>query len=344
MAKTGSNAANAMLDAHVRFEADRLAGSGLDDTVREEVAALFGWLRTVRLADLAPPGHLAGVVGRLAAEAAVTEELADLLSDALAAVQGVLLEEDAAVAELLPRDAFDDLVEVLAGMADARREILDVLTTSDAYTQLVSHVLYHGVKRYVLTENLIARKIPGASALVRLGQRGLTSAAPRLEASVDRQLLAFVEANIADTLRESRRYLDTMLDEGVLTAMAAEAWEANSDRSVASVAALADTGQLRDTVRPAIHMWEHLRVTGVLQMIVGAVVQDGLERHGDRPVGDLLADLGVTEDAVTRHVVDAVRPALEQARASGFLESSIRRRLEPFYSSYRSRSAPASES
>ena len=41
---------------------------------------------------------------------------------------------------------------------------------------------------------------------------GLASAAPGLEGNVDRQLSGFVQANIADTLRESQRFLDGMLD------------------------------------------------------------------------------------------------------------------------------------
>jgi delta 1-pyrroline-5-carboxylate dehydrogenase len=60
----------------------------------------------------------------------------------------------------------------------------------------------------VLTENVIARKVPGASSLVRLGKRGLNAAVPQLEAGVDRQLKTFVQANVSDTLKDSRRYLD----------------------------------------------------------------------------------------------------------------------------------------
>ena len=42
-------------------------------------------------------------------------------------------------------------------------------------------MLYRGVKDYVLTENVLARRIPGASSIVRFGQRGLNTAAPGLE-------------------------------------------------------------------------------------------------------------------------------------------------------------------
>ncbi len=329
-----------MLDAHVRFELERLTGAGLEESVRDEVDAVFGWLRTVRLADLAPAHELAAAAGQLAAEAVVSEELIDLASDLVAGGHRVLVEEEGSVEDLLSRDDYDALVAVLTGMEDARSEILELLTTSNAYAKLVSHVLYNGVKRYVLTENLLARKIPGASALVRLGQRGLTSAAPKLEANVDRQLLAFVQANVADTLRESQRYLDEMLDGPMLTATAEEIWDAQAGRSMASIATLADSEQVAEVVRLLANMWEQLRLTGVLAQVVQSAVAMVLERHHDRLVGDLLAELSVTQEAVAAHLLAVVAPGVELARADGYLESRIRNRLEAFYASYKPAGTP----
>ena len=47
-----------MLDAHVRFEVDRLTGEGLEESVRTEVEALFGWLDQVTLDDLVSAGQV----------------------------------------------------------------------------------------------------------------------------------------------------------------------------------------------------------------------------------------------------------------------------------------------
>lgn len=330
----------AMLDAHVRFEMERLAGPGLDESVHEEVDALFGWLRSVRLGEIAPAGEAAAAIGQLAAEASVTDELIGLLGEFVAGIHRVVLEEEGAVEDLLRQEDYDGLVAVLAGMEDARHEILDILTTSEAYTKLVAHVLYHGVKSYVLTENLLARKIPGASRLVRLGQRGLTSAAPKLEAGVDRQLLAFVQANIADTLGESRRYLDEMLDEEVLMSMAQEIWQNDAGRTVASVAVLAEPEQVAELVRQSGSIWEYLRTSGTLQQSVQAGVEHVLRRHSGRSVGEILTGLGVTKEAVATHVLAIIRPGIDHAREAGYLESRIRHRLEAFYSSYEPGTTP----
>ncbi len=43
---------DAMLDAHVRHELNRWTGHGISQTLTEEVAALFDWLKSVRLDDV----------------------------------------------------------------------------------------------------------------------------------------------------------------------------------------------------------------------------------------------------------------------------------------------------
>jgi hypothetical protein len=323
-----------MLDAHVQFELEQWTGQALDDTVREQVDALVAWLRTVRLADIAPADDIAGVVADLLSDLPLTDDLVALVGEAIAAGHEALCARDGTVGDLVRRQDYDTLVALLITMEDARRELMTAVTESTAYTRLVAHVLYHGLKGYVLTENVLARKIPGASSLVRLGQRGLNSAAPRLEANVDRQLTAFVQANVSDTLRESRRYLDATLDEQMLTAMADDTWETNSGRSVASVVAMLDLDDVDALVALGGDAIRHLRDSGLLADVAETVTRDLLQRHGDRPVGDLLDAVGITEEALARDAASLLRPVVEHAHATGFLESRIRARLAPFYAAY----------
>jgi hypothetical protein len=44
-----------ILEAHVRFELDRWSGAALDQSLTEEVAALFTWLGTVFVTDFVTP-------------------------------------------------------------------------------------------------------------------------------------------------------------------------------------------------------------------------------------------------------------------------------------------------
>jgi hypothetical protein len=320
-----------VLEAHVRFVVERWSGPVLEDVVREHAEAVLGWLGGVTLREVAPPPETAAALAAVADEVPVTEALEDLLADAVRAVRAALADREETVGDVVAAEEADVVVAVAARMEDARRDLLDVLTASEAYTELVGQIVYLGLKGYVLTENVLAKRIPGASSLVRLGQRGLSSAAPRLEAGVDRQLTAFVQSSIAETLQETRRYLDATLDEDRLRALGAEVWEVLAERSLASLVAAVDEPDADAVLGTGGPLGRRLRDSGLLGDLVEAVAGSLLERHGDRTVAALLDDLGVDTARVTTDVVALLRPAVERARESGLLEERVRAELEPFY-------------
>lgn len=319
---------HAMLDAHVRYELERWAGDRFPQAVREEVDALFAWLGTVTLRDLAPDTE---ALARAASGLRVTDELVATAAEVAAAAHRTLSVDQTRIGDLLSREDVQAVNARVAAMEDARREVLDLVTTSEAYSRLVAHVVYHALKAYALTENVFARKIPGASSLVRLGQRSLSSAAPGLEANVDRQLTAFVQANISDTLRESRRFLDTTLDATMLAAMADEAWDDIAARTIASATTAVTGDDVHALVGALGPLARQLLESGLVGDLVAAGVATVVDRERDRTVAALLDELGIDAGRVAQEVVVLLRPAVRRAVETGYAEARVRARLEPFY-------------
>jgi hypothetical protein len=316
-----------MLEAHVTFELAAWTGEAGTDALATEVAAALDWLADLRLAEVVSPSAVGAAVDALP----VTDELVELVAQVLLAGRRAEVESPVTVGDVVRREDVDAVAAWVVDAEELRGRAVTAVTTSEAYTRLVAHVLYHGVKSYVLTENVFARKIPGASSLVRLGQRGLNAAAPQLEAGVDRQLTAFVQANVADTLKESRRYLDRTLDAAMLTTMVEDAWRSVRDGTVGELADAVPADDLRSAVRLLGPMVRQAGEAGLLAEVAEAGTAALLEQHGDRPVADLLADLGLSRDLLVEHVVALAGPVLERAVSTGLLEARIRSRLQPFY-------------
>lgn len=325
----------ALLEAHVAFVLARWSGEGLSEAVAAHVTAVREWLETVTVADLAPAEPTAAVIGQWAAELSFPDELVAFVADVAASGHTVLAEHPGLVGDLVAAADYDAVVALVAEQEELRREVIAALTGSKAYRRLVSHVLYQGLKAYLLTENLIARKVPGASSLVRLGQRGLTSAAPKLEAGLDRRLTAFVETNLGETLRESRRYLESTLDPQMLGEMADEAWSSVEERSLGSLTGMLDpevTRVLVTLIGPVLRRWQE---AGLLAEVAEAVVLTVLTDHAEDLVGPLLESWELPLERWTEQVVELLRPAWAGAVASGLLESRVRAELEPFYATLR---------
>jgi hypothetical protein len=311
----------------VQFELSAWTGEAAHHSLAAEIVAVLDWLGDVRLADVVSPAAVGAAVDALP----VTDELVELAVLGLVAGRHAAVESSVTLGEAVRRDDVDAFAEWVVEAQELRDRAVTAVTSSEAYTRLVAHVLYHGVKSYVLTENVLARKIPGASSLVRLGQRGLNAAAPQFEAGVDRQLTTFVQANIADTLKESRRYLDTTLDEALLTSMVEDAWRSVRDGTVGALAEAVPSEDLEWAVRLLGPVVRQAGEAGLLAEVVQAATGALVQQHGERPVGQLLADLGLHRNLLVEHIVALASPALEQAASTGLLEARIRARLEPFY-------------
>ena len=202
------------------------------------------------------------------------------------------------------------------------------------YSRLISNVLYHGIKNFLLTENVLARNIPGASSLVRLGKRSLNAASPKLEGGIDRQLIKFVNANIQDTIAESETFLNTALDPALMRKLGDEAWETNATTAVGDLAVYVDVDSLSAIVAVVEKFWLHYRETPLFTALVAAVVRHFFARYGEQDVRSFLEAMGITEDVARREASALVTPWLEQARDSGYAEQRLRVRLGAFYAQY----------
>jgi hypothetical protein len=324
----------AMLAAHVQFELDRWRAEQGTGTLAAEVSALYAWLAQVRLDDLVDVAAVQQAAVQVLCRGELSDAAVDAVVDAVIAGHLATGEHRTTLAELVPREQYDRAARAVAGMAGAREEVITQVTTSEVYSRLMSHVLYQGIKNYVQSENLIAKKVPGAAALMRFGQNAVNAAAPALEQSVDRQLTAFVNSNISDTIRDSRDYLVDALDEAVLGAVADEVWQRNADVTVAQGVGLVPAEALAEVVRAAWQAWLVMRSTPFVESVVRQAVADFVAMQGQWAVADLLGDAGLTEDVAVDLVAAVVGPAVALADSDGLLEQRIRARLAPFYDWY----------
>ncbi len=328
------NANQAMLEAHVKFEVDRLTGSGLAQTITQEVPAFFDWLDTTSLADLITPKAAAKLFLSTTETIELTPDAAEMLATVVRGVHVAAMKDKSKLRDVVSHESFEQVAGSVAQMAELRAAVTAQITTNEVYASLISHVLYQGIKNYLQAENVIARKVPGASTLMRMSQNAINSAAPKLEQAVDRQLTAFVNSNIQDSIRDSKSYLDKVLDDELIRTVVAEVWESNADSTIAEFAALVPPDSVDDFVAAGNTAWIHLRQTKLFATLVQKAVTTLFAEYGDRPLGELAAQAGIGRDHVADLLTQVLTPVLGKAAADGYLETRIRQHFAAFYDSY----------
>lgn len=326
---------DAMLDAHVQFELKNWNSEGFSATVTEEITELFTWLESVALDEVLTGEFVAELVQKYMFEDTFSDEMAHAIAGAVRTAHAAALNDDTVVSELMSRDVYDQFARTVVGMKELRTAFTDQFTTSEVYVQLMSHVLYQGIKNYLVSESIVARKVPGASSLMKLGQNALSAAAPKLDKAIDRQLTAFVNSNISDSVAQSRHYLDTVLDEELLMKVADEFWNTNANAKVSGAAGLITEAQLDELLAAATEAWRQVRIPDSASALTDQVVNDVLTQFGHRPIAELLAEAGITPELVSGIVTDVALPLITRAEKDGYIEDRIRTRLAAFYTTYK---------
>jgi hypothetical protein len=304
-----------MLEAHVAFEVAAWTDS-LTETLGTGVVAVFEWLDTVSMGSVFSESDLDALIYDL--------PVPDLTTSILAA-HATALQDGTTLGELVRREDYDRIASTLATMTDLQEAVVEQITTSEVYADLISHVLFHGIRNYVMTESPIAR-VPGASSLMRIGQNAFDTAAPRLSKGIEKQLTAFVSANLQETLRESKQFLTSVVDEQTMDEVSEDVFTRNENSTVADLAALVPEETIAELLAVAQEMWAHLITTPTFRELL----QAALDANAARPVGELLAEAGVTAETVT----SMARPWILRAADDGMLEELIRERLTAFYATY----------
>ena len=323
-----------VFEAHVRYEVDRWRADAVRGTVAEEVGVVLGGLGTVALGTLVPVDRARSWARQVVVEEPLADQLLEEFEAVVQAVHGCLLAETGPASDALPRERYEQLVTDALGLSELRKEIIGQVTGSAVYAELVSHVLYYGLKNYLLTENAVVRNLPGASSLLRMGQNAVRSATPNLEAGIDRRLSAFVASNVLETVRDSHRFLEETLDDDLVRTIADEIWATNGSRPLGELATLVDPASRDAALATALEVGLEARSLPLVARVVDAVVDQFYEVHGEVPVATLLTKLGLPPERLTDAVTAVAAQLAAVALDGGHLEAYVRTRLEGFYAGY----------
>ena len=329
-----TTARDQMLAAHIRYELAQYAPDRLAATIDAEIGALYVWLDAVPVSELAPPDQVLAALRRSLVERALPAEVVKLLGENAVIILELIQEEQAPLGEIVPKEVYDRIIDNLAAMQEMRQQLTHQLVNSAIYSRLIANVLYHGIKSFWVSEQGVARTIPGASAFVRLGQNALNAAAPQLEKNVDKQLIAFINDNLHQLITDSETFLNRTLNAALIRKVGDELWETAAGEPLRRLAAAADKQAADSWAEVGADLWRHLRETTLFDDILQAVVRGFYLRYGKLPAAQALARLGLAEDIAAREARALAEPLVQRALDAGFLEERIRARLTPFYDAY----------
>lgn len=318
---------------HVQFLLSRIQGAGLQDTIEREAAAIYGWGENVTLTQLLDVTKLKQHISRLVKTVPFTEELRNIVVKAVIAVVNSDLNHSANLQTLVPKKEYDKAISHYAQFEKVRMDVVRIILESPIYGELISDVLYHGIKDYVMTENPLVKNVPGVSSLMKFGAKSLNKAMPKLEDAAESAIKKFINANLRNSVDLSERILNNALSEDNIRTIADHFWGALSEKEFSRAQKYVEEEKVQDTAKLVEDFWHEIRETEYLHNMIHQVVDYVFEQFGERKLAELVSALGYDQAFITGELKLILPDLLGQEVIWQITEQRIRANLKDFYSS-----------
>ncbi len=322
-----------LFEAHVKHELNRFKKGGYKQTIEEEVSAAFEWIRKVKFKDIVPLDRMLGLIQRNVVERPIPGAITELSGEMSRLVHASEQNNTTSLEDIFSRRQFDEIIDKAVSLKTARNKIVHSFLNSPFYSKLISHVLYTGIREYLITENIIAQNVPGVSSLIKMGKNAVHYTIPALEQAFEKRIRGFIESNLKNSILRSERFVKELLVENQIIEMGEEIWESISKEPLSEYFDFINGDDMEDFILTGYDFWGHFRKTSYFQKIYTEIVQHFYEKYGDEDLDIFIEDVGVTKEMLVHELTELVSPGVEKALAIGYVEERIRARLWSFYGS-----------
>ena len=333
MSAPAQDLASKLKQAHVEFLLSRLQGEQLKQTIDRELTAIFAWGQGVTLNQIVDRPLLVGSIVRWVSSAPFNAELRCIVERCIVAGVQAELNNGANLTSLVPKQEYDKTITHFAKFEKIRMDIIRMILESPIYSELISDVLYHGIKDYVMTENVVVKKVPGVSALMKAGAKSLNKAMPKLEAAAEGTIKKFISSNLRSSVELSEKILNNALSESNIKSIADHFWGTISGKEFGKFKEYVMDDDVSDTLSVGNDLWSELRNAEYLHNMIERIVVHLLDDIGDRNLAELVTAIGFDQSYLAGELEQVLPGTLANDLLMGYIEQRIGAELDAFYSS-----------
>jgi len=333
MSKTAPSLVDTLFEAHVKHEVAALKGAKLKKFLEQEVDELLGYAEKVPLGRLISPEQVMGVIKRIAVNMELDAGIPELAAEMAAEVLKAPVQADTTLGDILSREQASGFIEEALELRQQRERIISEIMAHPVYQELVSNVVYHGLVNYLYEDNLITRSVPGVGSVMKFGKKMANKAVPGLDETFERRIKAWLAESLPGLIVRSEQFLHRALTDDELRDSVMAAWVSLENQTIAELQDGLGEVELQEFVVLGYDFWLNFRKTAYFEGCTRAVVEHLFAKYGDRPVMDLLNDIGVTREVIVTEIAELGLPIIDVLHKEGYVEALVRRRLGSFYKS-----------
>lgn len=333
MTKASTDLADALLEQHVKHELSSLEGAKLRRFLDQELDELFDYASHVTLGRLTSAEQVMGLIRRVVINMELDPGIPELAAEMSTEVLNASIQKTTKLNQIITREQATGFLEQGLELKQQRERVISEIMTHPVYQELVANLVYQGVVNFLYEDNMITRGVPGIGSMMKFGKRMANKAVPGLDETFERRFKAWLSDSLPGLIARSEEFLHKSLTDDELRDSVMAVWVSLEDHTIEELHEGLGDVQLQEFVVLGYEFWLQFRQTPYFEGCVEAVVTHLFELYGDRPILDLLREVGVNRELIMAEIDGFALPIIDVLREEGYLEALIRRRLTPFYAS-----------
>lgn len=321
--------AEQLMSAQRQFILNELSGESLHGHLHTEANAYSDLLERITVRQLFAEEVIVGWIERNILAYEPTEALRQQVVMLVEMGLNNPSHQQMPMRQLINRQIYDFMVERLIARPALRSDIIHAVLGSPIYHRMLSDLLFHAIKDYLLTENPLARNVPGMSSLLKAG-KGMMGKLGNLEQTVEVTLKKYLQANVKSTAAFSEGLVNKALNDDQLRRFADQLWPQLEAYELGQASRHLEIEGLSYL---AMVFWNQIRQTDFMRQQVAYLIHGWYAHAGDQNAMDVLLGLGITRKQIIREVVALGAPLVNAWVESGYFERRISAHLEAFFGS-----------
>ncbi|WP_227515550.1 hypothetical protein [Marinobacter salinus] len=294
---------------------------------------LLDHAESITLNRLTSVDQVMGVIHRIVINMELDPGIPELAAEMATEVMNSPVQERTTLGEILSREQATGFLEEALELRQQRERVISEIMAHPVYQELVSSLVYAGLVNYLYEDNLITKSVPGVGSMMKFGKRMANKAMPGLDETFERRIKTWLSDSLPDLIIRSEQFLHKALTDDELRDSVMAAWVSVEDQTIEELRQGLGDVELQEFVVLGYEFWLQFRRTAYFDGCARAVVEHLFAKYGERPISDLLNDVGVNHDVIMGEIDAYAIPVIDVLREEGYVEALVRRRLSGFYKS-----------
>ena len=329
----GSALANQLLELHLAHELASFECEAFLAWLRPELETQIKIVEGFQLQQFVSAEQVKQVIVRNVVDNDIPGAAAERAGEAATRLFSSDMHKSTSLQNVFATKHFVELVDKLLDLPEQRKNGIDHLIDLPIYQDLISGVLYQAILRYIYEENIVSKKVPGVSSMLKFGKQMLDKTAPNLEGAVEENIRAYIASNLMFILKESKAFLEDSLTEDDIKTSAMELWDIVEGKTMGEFQEGMDSIDLSEFVVIGYEFWKSFRKSDYFKNSYELTVDYFYELYGSKPLSALLEDFMITPERIMLEVEAFAPQVLATLKENGQIERFLRKRLEDFYHS-----------